>query len=1005
MAAGNTNEYRTLISELGYDTTDVDAGFVRGKELRGKATGDGLDDRRFRYASVLDPKKLGVTDVFEINGAPCIYMKSLAADPSPDEVRNWHRTAWNHGMGRMLWIVTPTQVRVLNAFAPPPKSDNEKRHPAEILSCAVDDLEQLRRYELDRISLESGEFWATNAGKRITKNTRIDVELANDLQTAAEILTDRGCKPLDAHRLMLRTLFTAYLEARGVLSADLFDGLHAASFGEVLTRVGETRTFFERMRDTFNGDLFPPPPTPGEDDESYSFAKSHLDVARAIVTRQNLSSGQQTFDFWQYDFEVIPIELISSIYERFIYADDQKTAKARGTHYTPVNLVDLVFSQVFDDHLFSTKLQSDPKVLDLACGSGVFLVDAFRRLVARRIAAGEKLTRTLVRSVLSKQIFGVDVSETAIEIAAFSLCLTAFELDPSPSSAEHLKFRHSLKNRNLFVGDAFSSNTFTEAEPFREKQFSVVVGNPPWNKPKGGRSIAEASSRSHIEYCESHEPPIELPFRSPIDQAFIWRSRDFLHNSGRIGLILDAKNFFSQEEQSLNSKQQLFADIRARVMLNLSVLHDKKLFPSAKQPAMIYVAENAKPKKGDRLVFASAERSETFRKHGIVELFLERLNRLPVDRISDEHHLFKIASYGTARDRVIMKSLFSSSSSLARTLADWGTGLNQGFIRGTKWKPVPEGFPSRMLEAQNLSRFQQSLAGLPQFTYVELEHARDRSIYQGPLCLVKQSLQDDRFASAICDRSVVYSFSYFGIPFKSKDRARLEALCVYLNSSLAVYALMMTATRFGIDKQIAMPNDIQRFPFRSDAADDEYDALARLCRSSETDLNVLDEAVFEFFGLERWQRDYVKDTVKYDIDFVRHGSKSESVRPSDEDDLRAYANTIVRFVRGNLAAGELSVNADIVTNLPDLGCVVIRFDEGRNRGVRVADPPESNFSSRLANLLHAPLASNIQLRRSLIHFDDDQCIIVKLSQKRFWSRARAYDDADSIFDELCRGGE
>ena len=71
---------------------------------------------------------------------------------------------------------------------------------------------------------------------------------------------ERGCKPLQAHRLMLRTLFTAYLEARGVLSADLFEGLTGSSFAEVLTRVGETRTFFERMRETFNGDLFPPPP-------------------------------------------------------------------------------------------------------------------------------------------------------------------------------------------------------------------------------------------------------------------------------------------------------------------------------------------------------------------------------------------------------------------------------------------------------------------------------------------------------------------------------------------------------------------------------------------------------------------------------------------------------------------------------------------------------------------------------------------------------------------------
>lgn len=1010
MATGSSKEYESLVSDLGYDTAEVDPGFVRGDALRSDEAGDGLDDRRFRYKSVLDPGKLGVTDVFEINGAPCIYMKSLAADPSPDDIHHWHRTAWNHGLGRMLWIVTPTQVRVLNAFAPPPKSTGDEKHPAEILRCAVDDLERLRCYELDRISLESGQFWATNAGKRISKTTRIDAALVNDLQTAAEILIERGCKPLQAHRLMLRTLFTAYLEARGVLSEDLFEGLNAANFGEVLSRVGETRTFFERMRETFNGDLFPPPPTSGEADESYSFAKSHLDVARAIVTRQDLQSGQQTFDFWQYDFEVIPIELISSIYERFIYEDDQATAKARGTHYTPVNLVDLVFSQVFDDHLFSEKLPCDPKVLDLACGSGVFLVDAYRRLVARRIAGGEKLTRTLVRNVLSNQIYGVDVSETAIEIAAFSLCLTAFELDPSPGSAQHLKFRHSLKARNLFVADAFSSNEFTDVKPFRDKQFSVVVGNPPWNKPKGGRSTSKASSRSHIEYCKEQTPPIELPFRSPIDQAFIWRSRDFLHKSGRLGLILDANNFFSQEEQSLTSKQQLFAEFRCRAMVNLSVLHNKKLFPSAEQPAMIFVAEHAKPMKGDKLVFASAERSDTFRKHGIVELFLERLNRLPIDRIPNEPHLFKIASYGTARDRAIMQSLFTKNRSMHEVLDGWGTKFNRGFQKTKSPTPVPpELIGEPQLEAVQIRRFVQPTDGLPSFEYKTMEHARDPRIYKAPVFLAQQSFQDDRLVGAKCRSDVVYSRTYFGIPVDTAEEWRLDLVNAYINSSLAMYCFVMTATRFGINKQIAEQNDFDRLPFRIVDTKTDAKLLSTILRKLEkrydrNGLELLDKAIFEFYELPNWQREYITDTIRYDLDFVRHGSDAESVQPANEDELRSYADTIVKFIRSNLSAGELSVNADTIADLTDLHCVVIRFDEARNRGVRTTNARDGNFSSRLAELLHAPLTSGIQLRRSLIHFDEDRCIIVKLAQKRFWSRARAYDDADTIFDELCRGG-
>jgi hypothetical protein len=224
-----------------------------------------------------------------------------------------------------------------------------------------------------------------------------------------------------------------------------------------------------------------------------------------------------------------------------------------------------------------------------------------------------------------------------------------------------------------------------------------------------------------------------------------------------------------------------------------------------------------------------------------------------------------------------------------------------------------------------------------------------------------------------------------------------------------MYCFFLTATRFGIDKQIAEQNDFERLPFRSVETADECKELRNIVRmlasESEPDLNTLDEAVFDFYGIASWQRDYVTDTIRFDLDFLRHGRKAHGVLPAEQAEMRLYADTLVKFIRSNLAPGELTVNADVIIGLFDLRCVEIRFDEERNRGVRFTTAPEDNFSARLAELLHAPLASGVQLRRSLIHFDEDRCTIVKLAQKRFWSRARAYDDADSIFGELCRGGK
>jgi hypothetical protein len=413
-----------------------------------------LIDRSFKYDSVLDPDKLGVTDIYELDGTPCIYFKSLAADPTPEQVKAWHHAAWNHGLARMLWVCTPWHIRVFNAYAPPPEDVAGMESPEILLFTAVADrLADLKTQLLDRERIDSGEFWAGQLGQRVNRETRIDERLVKDLTLAAARLTERNLKPIEAHRLLLRTIFVAYLEAKGVLPPELFDGLGGTTFERVLGDPQTTETFFHRMHDVFNGDLFPPPPQ--QESLGKRWTPQQLEIAQCVLARTDLTSFQRSFNFWRYDFSVIPIELISSIYEKFIHAADPDKAKKAGTHYTPTNLVDFVLSQVFDDELFESRLPVDAKVVDLASGSGVFLVEAFRRLVARRLAAGEKHTRDLVRDTLYNQIYGIDIEETAIEIAAFSLCLTAFELDPVPNSRHQLRFKQQLKGRNLFADNAF----------------------------------------------------------------------------------------------------------------------------------------------------------------------------------------------------------------------------------------------------------------------------------------------------------------------------------------------------------------------------------------------------------------------------------------------------------------------------------------------------------------------------------------------------------------------
>ncbi|MEZ6088702.1 MAG: hypothetical protein R3C05_11890 [Pirellulaceae bacterium] len=72
--------------------------------------------------------------------------------------------------------------------------------------------------------------------------------------------------------------------------------------------------------------------------------------------------------------------------------------------------------------------------------------------------------------------------------------------------------------------------------------------------------------------------------------------------------------------------------------------------------------------------------------------------------------------------------------------------------------------------------------------------------------------KNDRLVAAVSEEDLVYSRTYFGIPIQSSDRWRLDLVNAYLNSSLAMYCFFMTATRFGVDKQIAEQNDFDRLP-------------------------------------------------------------------------------------------------------------------------------------------------------------------------------------------------
>src|SRR5262249_35343475 len=132
---------------------------------------------------------------------------------------------------------------------------------------------------------------------------------------------------------------------------------------------------FRWLNGRFNGDLFP-----GKGDtkairqaewmeEMGKVRREHMRELSDFISGQ-VTEGERWL-WGLYSFDVIPLEFISSIYEEFVTEE--------GAHYTPGFLVDYILDGV----LGWEGMDWDLRILDPACGSGIFLVKAYQRLIER----------------------------------------------------------------------------------------------------------------------------------------------------------------------------------------------------------------------------------------------------------------------------------------------------------------------------------------------------------------------------------------------------------------------------------------------------------------------------------------------------------------------------------------------------------------------------------------------------------------------------------------------
>ena len=205
---------------------------------------------------------------------------------------------------------------------------------------------------------------------------------------------------------------------------------------------------------------------------------------------------------YKYDFSIIESDTLGNIYEQYLgnilkstpkraKLEESKThRKEQGIYYTPSYIVDYIVKNTVGEFIKTHTPEEIRKVriLDPACGSGSFLIRAYRELedywkqnsnFAQLTLDSEEFYSKRVE-ILRNNIFGVDLDPKAIEIAQLNLLLQISEK----------KQRLPLLQSNVKVGNSLIDDSSVSDKAFKweeefpqiigEGGFDIVVGNPPY---------------------------------------------------------------------------------------------------------------------------------------------------------------------------------------------------------------------------------------------------------------------------------------------------------------------------------------------------------------------------------------------------------------------------------------------------------------------------------------------------------------------------------------------
>lgn len=927
---------------------------------------------------------------------PQIYIYDFTkTQPNEDDFAQLCKKLWNSGQVPLFFVFYQTEVKIFNCLGALNLDKDTGRVSIsvfETIRLAADAKKEIDKLkDFSAKNFDNGSFWnIPKYRNRFNQKQSAYFKLLKELRQAkASIIKKKILPKKIAEKLLVMAILVKYLEEREDKNGSkVFPPGFFRSFADgddfvgVLRKKGACLDLFDFLSnpDCFNGEIF----NWRNGDERECLKNADLN-AFADFFEGRLNNGQYTF--WRlYSFNDLPIELISNIYEEFL------ESKKDGVVYTPPYLVNFLIDELMPLADFH---KTDFRVIDPACGSGIFLVAAFRRMmqwwrIRNNWKKPDAENLDELKNILKNNIFGIDIHEEAVRLTFFSLSLALLdELSPKVIW-ENLKFDNLLEH-NLIGKDFFELMGDDHFQP----DFDAVIGNPPFIS-----KLTPAAEKIENERIKIRP---KLP-DNQIALLFLEQGMTICKPDAWLCLILPAGPLL-YNNNSMEFRKYFFEKRHVSQIIDFTFL-DAILFESADFPTSAIFARKRKPDKKD-ILHITVRRTKAARE----KLYFEM-----------DHYDFHKVPYRLAQEsRLVWKANLLGGGRLRNLLARFGPMRTLGEYLAHKeknenWK-IAEGFKiaHNKNEMEMLVRYKENEDNLSSEEKKRLRKL-EKKFHKAGFLTGKKTLPTKAFSEKGIDNSKIYVLrqEYFHRSVKTKkeifqsphllikEGASKESIPIefrsddlsFRDSVIGVHAPAKFAEKLkDIEKRI---KGSKTCLFYCAGFSGKY-MVSRATVILKKDVESLPFPEDENeLALSEFEQILVDDVLDYILDFRRKGEKSVAEKPVTDFQLDKFADIYCRSL--NSVYKKFKPFQPLKTD----SFICFPFYYKDKPDIRTETTGEIEDS--LFELIQNNVTSNARIIRILRIYEKNVIYLVKPKQARYWLRSVAIRDADETFADLVAQG-